>query len=55
MDTFHGTYYHESFVLIDNEYYRLQDGIAIGFPLGPTFTNIFLCIHEILWLEKCPP
>ena len=24
-------------------------------PLGPTFANIFLCAHEILWLEKFPP
>ena len=24
-------------------------------PLGPTFANVFLCVHEILWLEKCLP
>ena len=27
----------------------------MGFPLGPTFANTFLCVHEVLWLEKCPP
>ena len=26
----------------------------IGEPIEPTFANIFLCVHEILWLEKCP-
>ena len=45
----------ESFILFDNEYYRQNDGVAVGSPLGPTFTNIFICVHEILWLEKCPP
>ena len=27
----------------------------MGFRLGPTFTNIFLWVHKILWPEKCPP
>ena len=45
----------ESFILFDNEYYEQHDGVAMGSPLGPTFANIFLCVHEILWLEKCPP
>ena len=27
----------------------------MGTPLGTTFANIFLCVHEILWHEKCPP
>ena len=45
----------ESFILFDNEYYRQHDGIATSSPLGPTFANTFLCVHEILWLEKCPP
>ena len=26
----------------------------IGEPIEPTFANMFLCVHEILWLEKCP-
>ena len=45
----------ESFTLFDNEYYKQHDGVAIASPLGPTFANIFLSVHEILWLEKCPP
>ena len=43
----------ESFILFDNEYYRQHDGLAMSSPVGPTFANIFLCVHEILWLEKC--
>ena len=27
----------------------------MGYPLGPTFANIFLCAHEILWLEESQP
>ena len=45
----------EYFILFDNKYYEQHDGVAMGSPLGPTFANIFLCVHEILWLEKCPP
>ena len=44
----------ESFILFDNEYYKQHDGVAMGSPLGPTFANIFLWVHEILWLEKYP-
>ena len=36
----------ESLVLFDGEYYKQIDGVAIGSPLGPTFTNIFLCFYE---------
>ena len=43
----------ESFILFDNEYYRQHDGVAMGSTLRPTFANILLCVHEILWLEKC--
>ena len=43
------------FILCDNEYYKQHDGVAIGSPLGPTFTNILFCVHEILWPEKFPP
>lgn len=42
-------------VLTDNEYYRLDDRAATGSPLGPNFTNIFLCVDEIIWLEKYSP
>ena len=33
---------------------RQIDGVAMGSPLGPSFANIFLCFHEILWLQNCP-
>ena len=26
----------------------------MGFPSGPTFTNVFLCYHEKVWLQNCP-
>ena len=29
-------------VLVDGEYYKQIDGVAMGSPLGPTFANIFL-------------
>lgn len=45
----------ESFILLDNKYYRQHDEEAIGSPLGYTFANIFLCICKILSLEKCLP
>ena len=45
----------EAFILCDDEYYEQHDGVAMGSPLGPTFANIFSCVHEILWFEKCPP
>ena len=45
----------ESCLLFDNEYYRQHDGVAMGSLLGSTFAHIFLCVHEILWLEECPP
>ena len=24
-------------------------------PVGPSFTKIFLCVHEVHWPEKYPP
>ena len=27
----------------------------MGSPLGPTLANIFLCHHENIWLQDCPP
>ena len=26
----------------------------MGFPLGPTLTNVFMCHLENIWLENCP-
>ena len=31
----------------------LFDGVAMGFPLGPLFADIFLCSHESTWLNNC--
>ena len=44
----------ESFNLFDNKYYRQHDEVAMGSPLGPTFANIFLCVHGIFCLENYP-
>ena len=44
----------ESLVLVDGEYYKQIDGVAMGSPLGPTFANIFLSFYEQIWLENCP-
>ena len=44
----------ESLVLLDGEYYKQIDGVALDPPLGPTFANIFLCFYEQIWLENCP-
>ena len=38
----------ESFYLFDNAYHKQHDGVTMGCRLGPTFANIFLCVHEIL-------
>ena len=40
--------------MFNNVYYRQLDGVAMGSPLGPTLANIFLCHHEINWLDNCP-
>ena len=45
----------ESFISFDNECYRQRDGVTMGFPIGPTFTNIYLCVQTILLFEKCRP
>ena len=44
----------ESLILFDGKYYQLIDEVAMGSPLGPTLTSVFLCYHEQIWLENCP-
>ena len=44
----------ESIILFDKKYYSQIDGVAMGSPLGPTLTNIFLCYHKSNWLKDCP-
>ena len=43
-----------SFFLFNGQLYRQKDGLGMGLPLGPTFANIFMCHHEVQWLEECP-
>ena len=44
----------ESFFLLNGQYYKQIDGVAMGSPLGPTLANVFLCHHEKNWLDNCP-
>ena len=36
----------ESLILLDPEFYKQQDGFAMGSPLGPRLANVFVCYHE---------
>ena len=40
--------------IVDGTLYKQIDGVAMGFPLGPTLANAFLVYHEKNWLEHCP-
>ena len=33
--------------------YKQKGGVAMGSPLGPAMTNVFLSFYEIKWLEQC--
>ena len=44
----------ESIILFDNKHYSQIDRVAMGFPLGPTLANVFLCYHESNWLKDFP-
>ena len=44
----------ENVSLFDQKCYGQIDGVAMGFPLGPTLANIFLCCHKTMWLKNCP-
>ena len=35
-------------------FYHQIDGVAKGFPLGPTLANSFLCYYEKEWLDSGP-
>ena len=43
----------ESLILLDQEFYKQHDGVAMGYSLGTTLANIFLCYHEKIWLQNC--
>ena len=40
--------------LFNDAYYKEADDVAVGSPLGPTLTNLFLVYYEHKWLENCP-
>ena len=40
--------------IFNGVYYSQIDGVAMGSPLGPTLTNLFLTYHELNWLNECP-
>ena len=44
----------ESFFIFDGKFYEQCDGVAMGFLLGPTLANVFMCHFENIWLENCP-
>ena len=44
-----------TFFQFNSKFYKQTDGLGMGLPLSPTLANIFLCHHELIWLEKCPP
>ncbi|XP_069993512.1 uncharacterized protein [Penaeus vannamei] len=46
---------HHSVFSYNDDLYTQTDGVAMGSPLGPSYTNAFLCHHEINWLKQCPP
>jgi len=43
-----------SFFIFNDKLYKQIEGLGMGLPLGPTFANIFMCHHEVKWLEDCP-
>ena len=43
----------ESLILFDQEFYKQHDGVAMGYSLGTTLANAFLCYHEKIWLQNC--
>ena len=41
----------DSFFICDGKYYKQKDGVAMGSPLGPTLSNVFLCHFEEQWMS----
>ena len=44
----------QSFLMINNKFYKQNDGVAMGPPLGPALANIFMCSFENKWLNDYP-
>ena len=40
--------------MINNKFYKQNDGVAMGPPLGPALANIFMCSFENKWLKDYP-
>ena len=40
--------------MFNNKFYKRIDGVAKGCALSPAVANIFKCIFENPWLQKCP-
>ena len=43
----------ESFFIFNNKFYKQIECVAMGFPLGATLRNIFMCSFENNWLKDC--
>ena len=43
----------ESSFTFDYLLYKQIDGLAMGSPLGPTLSNVFLCHYGKEWLDDC--
>ena len=44
----------ESIFIFDGKFYEQRDGVAMGFPLGLTLADVFMCHFENIWLQNCP-
>ena len=44
----------ESYFMFNDILYKQKTRVAMGSPLCPTMTNVFLSFYEIKWLERCP-
>ena len=44
-----------SFFMFDNKLYKQSEGLGMGLPQSPIFTDIFISDHEERWLANCHP
>ena len=40
--------------MFNKKFYKQNDGVAMGSPLGSALANIFLSNFENKWLKDCP-